>query len=275
MAKKITLARAVPTTLLVLWLIPTLFPFYWMLKSALGHAQDVYKPSLGIQNASLDNFVSLLSSTHFLANATNSLKVALAAACVVMACSALGGYALARMRFKHKTLLAQVVLFSYMFPEILLGIPFFAMFQKIGLLNSLSGLALAHVTLSLPFGLWLMWQFYQSLPMSYEEAAQIDGASKFQTFYRIMLPLSIPALAAVFIFGFAASWNDYVLGLMLIRDDQMFTLPIAMSLFVQQMDLNWALIQAANVLLALPGLLLVLFGQKYLVRGLQTSGLAN
>lgn len=275
MAKKMTLARSLPTILLVVYLIPTLFPFYWMLKSALGRAEDVYKPALGMSSASFDNFVQLLTTTQFLTNASNSLKVALAAACVVVTCSALGGYALARMRFKRKALLAQVVLFSYMFPEILLGIPFFAVFQKLGLLNSLSGLTLAHVTLSLPFGVWLMWQFYQSLPMSYEEAAQIDGASKFQTFYRIMLPLSVPALAAVFIFGFAASWNDYVLGLMLIRDDQMFTLPIAMSLFVQQMDLNWALIQAANVLLALPGLLLVLFGQKYLVRGFQTSGLAN
>jgi multiple sugar transport system permease protein len=267
--------RILPHTLLVIYLALTLFPFYWMLKSALGHAEDVYKPALGIQGATFDNFVHLLSSTQFLTNAGNSLKVALAAACVVMACSALGGYALARMRFKRKALLAQAVLFSYMFPEILLGIPFFAMFQKMGMLNSLTGLMLAHVTLSLPFGLWLMWQFYQSLPTSYEEAAQIDGASKFQTFFRIMLPLSVPALAAVFIFGFAASWNDYVFGLMLIRDDQMFTLPIAMSLFVQQMDLNWAIIQAANVLLALPGLLLVLFGQKYLVRGFQTTGLAN
>src|SRR6218665_1499343 len=120
-AKKITLARAVPTTLLVIRLIPTLFPFYWMLKSALGHAHDVYKPSLGMQNASLDNFVSLLSSTLFLANATNSLKGALAAASVVMSCSALGGYALARMRFNHKTLLAQVLLFPFMLTEILIG----------------------------------------------------------------------------------------------------------------------------------------------------------
>ncbi|MDB5741848.1 MAG: binding-protein-dependent transport system inner rane component [Polaromonas sp.] len=268
-------ARFLPSVLIFIYLIPTLFPFYWMLKSALGSAADVYKPSLLPSSMSLANFASLLGSTNFLTSAGNSLRVALGAGFIVMACSALGGYALARMKFKHKAVIAQIVLFSYMFPEILLGIPFFAMFQKAGLLNSLSGLTLAHVTLSLPFGLWLMWQFFQSLPPSYEEAAQIDGASKFQTFFRIMLPLSLPALAAVFIFGFAASWNDYVLGLMLIRDDKMFTLPIAMSLFVQQMDLNWAVIQAANILLALPGLLLVLFGQKYLVRGFQTSGLAN
>ena len=85
-----------------------------------------------------------------------------------------------------------------------------------------------------------MWQFYQALPKSYEEAAEIDGASKLQAFLLVVVPLSIPALTAVFIFAFAASWNDFVLALMLIRDDQKFTLPIAMSFYVQQMELNWA-----------------------------------
>lgn len=267
--------RTIPILFLCIYLIPVLFPFYWMLKSALGDPSEVYSPSLGLSTFSFQNFANLLSGTSFPGSARNSLQVAVVSAAIVTACSALGGYALSRMRFRYKGVLAQIVLFSYMFPEILLGIPFFAMFQKIGLLNSLSGLVAAHITLSLPFGLWLMWQFYQAIPKSYEEAAEIDGASRFQAFFRIMLPLSVPALVAVYIFAFAASWNDYVLGMMLLRDDQMFTLPIAMSLFVEQMDLNWAVIQAANVLLALPGLLLVLFGQKYLIRGFQTSGLAN
>jgi multiple sugar transport system permease protein len=261
--------------LIAIYLIPVLFPFYWMLKSALETPADVYKPRLWLGGFTLENFDALLRTTNFLVTAANSLKAAVISSIIVVVCSGLGGYALARTDIPRKALIAQIVLFSYMFPEVLLGIPFFALFQKLGLLNSIWGLAIAHVTLSLPFGLWLMWQFYQALPKSYEEAAEIDGASKFQTFLLVMVPLSIPALTAVFIFAFAASWNDFVLGLMLIRDDQKFTLPIAMSLFVQQMELNWAVIQAANFLLALPGLLLVLFGRKYLVRGFQTSGLAN
>ncbi|ADH91587.1 binding-protein-dependent transport systems inner membrane component [Ancylobacter novellus DSM 506] len=264
-----------PTVLIGLYLIPAAFPFYWILKSALERPEDVYNPHLLPRGFSLNNFAELIHSTSFATNALNSLQVALISSILVVCCSALGGYALARGNLPHKALIAKVVLFSYMFPEVLLGIPFFAMFQKMGLINSLGGLAVAHITLSLPFGLWLMWQFYQSLPQSYEEAAEIDGASRFQVFLLVMVPLSLPALAAVFIFAFAASWNDYVLGLMLIRDDKNFTLPIAMSLFVQQTELNWAVIQAANFLLAVPGLLLVLFGRKYLVRGFQTSGLAN
>lgn len=264
-----------PKVLIGIYLLPTLFPFYWMLKSALESPADVYKPRLWLGSFTLDNFSTLLKTTNFLDITSNSLQAALISSIIVLISSGLGGYGLARTNLPHKALIAQIVLFSYMFPEVLLGIPFFALFQKLGLLNSIWGLAIAQVTLSLPFGLWLMWQFYQALPKSYEEAAEIDGASKFQTFLLVVVPLSIPALTAVFIFAFAASWNDFVLALMLIRDDQKFTLPIAMSLFVQQMELNWAVIQAANFLLALPGLLLVLFGRKYLMRGFQTGGLAN
>jgi multiple sugar transport system permease protein len=264
-----------PKALIVLYLLPILFPFYWILKSALETPASVYHPQLWLRSITFKNFESLLTTTSFLTNASNSLQVALASSVVVVVCSALGGYGLARARIPGKVQIAQVVLFSYMFPEVLLGIPFFVVFHKLGLLNSLWGLAFAHITLSLPFGLWLMWQFYQALPHAYEEAAEIDGASRFQTFARIMVPLSVPALTAVFVFAFAASWNDFVLALMLIHDDAKFTLPISMSLFVQEMQLNWAVIQAANFLLALPGLLLVLFGRKYLVRGFQTTGLAN
>lgn len=265
----------VPKAIIALYLLPVLFPFYWILKSALEAPENVYHPQLLLHSLTLTNFEALLTSTNFLASAWNSLRVALLSSVVVVICSALGGYGLARSKIPGKTQIAQVVLFSYMFPEVLLGIPFFVVFHRLGLLNSLWGLGVAHLTLSLPFALWLMWQFYQALPHSYEEAAEIDGASRLQTFMKVIVPLSIPALTAVFIFAFAASWNDFVLALMLIHNDTKFTLPIAMSLFVQEMQLNWAVIQAANFLLALPGLLLVLFGRKYLVRGFQTTGLAN
>jgi len=267
--------RFLPAILITIYLVPIIFPFYWMVKSALDKPADVYQPQLWLRHLTFENFSVLFAATSFLQNALNSLVVALMSSAIVVLCSLVGGYALARSRLPGKRLLAQIILFSYMFPEVLLGIPFFAMFRQIGLLNSLPGLALAHVTLSLPFALWLMWQFFQALPREYEEAAAIDGASGLQAFTRVLLPMCLPGVAAVFIFAFAASWNDYVFGLMLIRDDQKFTLPISMGLFVQQMQMNWAVIQAANILLALPGLLLLLFGQKYLVKGFETGGLAN
>ncbi len=264
-----------PISLIVVYLVPTAFPFYWMIKSALERPADVYHPTMWLRHVTLENFTALLTTTSFPSNALNSLEVALMSSTAVVACSLLGGYALARTSLPHKQLLAQLILFSYLFPEVLLGIPFFVMFRQLGLLDTLPGLAVAHVTLSLPFALWLMWQFFQALPREYEEAAALDGSSRLQAFFAVLLPMVLPAVAAVFIFAFAASWNDYVFSVMLIHQDQQFTLPLAMSLFVQQMQMNWAIIQGASILLALPGLLLLLFGHRYLVKGFAAGGLAN
>lgn len=252
----------------------TVFPFYWMFKSAIEPPAAVYDPKLLPGSFTTGNAVMLLRESSFLANAWNSLVVALMSSVAVVACSALGGYALSRYPIPGKRVLAQVILFTYMFPELLLGIPFFAMFKSLGLLNSLGGLALAHMTLSFPFALWLMWQAFQALPPEYEEAAWIDGAGPVKTFLLIVCPMARSSMIAVLIFAFAASWNDYILSLMLIRDDKLFTLPVAISLFVTQLHFNWAVIQAAALLLAVPGLLLLLGGQKYLVRGFG-GGLAN
>jgi len=255
-----------------LWV--TLFPFYWMLKSAIEPPAAVYHPHLLPTSLTAENAIALFTDSTFLSNALNSLQVALMSSIMVVICSAVGGYALSRYPIPGKRVLAQVILFTYMFPELLLGIPFFALFKSLGLLNSLHGLALAHMTLSFPFALWLMWQTYQGLPPDYEEAAWLDGAGPLRTFLLVVCPMTLPAMAAVLIFAFAASWNDYVLSLMLIRDDKLFTLPVAISLFVTQLHFNWAIIQAAALLLGLPGLVLLLVGQRYLVKGFG-GGVAN
>lgn len=260
---------------LAAYLSVTVFPFYWMFKSAIEPAAAVYDPHFPPESFTLANTIALFTDSTFLDNARNSLQVALTSSILVVICSAIGGYALSRYPIPGKRFLAQTILFTYMFPELLLGIPFFAIFKSLGLLNSLVGLSLAHMTLSFPFALWLMWQTFQALPPEYEEAAFIDGAGPLRTFLWVVCPMAAPSMAAVLIFAFAASWNDYVLSLMLIRDDKLFTLPVAISLFVTQLHFNWAIIQAAALLLGLPGLVLLLVGQRYLVKGFGGGGLAN
>jgi multiple sugar transport system permease protein len=257
---------------LVVW---SAFPFYWMLKSAIEPAASVYRPHLLVDGGTLENLHVLLTQTSFLGNALNSLIVAATTSVLVVVCSMIGGYVLARYDIPAKRIIAQLVLFTYMFPEILLGIPFFSLFRQLGLLNSLFGLSLAHLTLTFPFALWLMWQTFEAMPREYEEAAAIDGASRTETFLRVVCPMAAPAAAAVLIFAFAASWNDYTLSLMLIRDDQLYTLPVSVSLFVTQLHFNWAVIQGAAILIAVPGLVLLVLGQRYLVRAFGGGGLAN
>jgi multiple sugar transport system permease protein len=257
------------------YLMVTVFPFYWMFKSAIEPAAFVYDPHIFPRSVTTENAIALLRDSSFLQNASNSLIVALTSSLLVVACSAVGGYALSRYPVPGKRILAQTILFSYMFPELLLAIPFFAVFKSLGLLNSLFGLSLAHMTLSFPFALWLMWQAFQALPPEYEEAAWLDGAGPLHAFLLVACPMVLPSIVAVLIFAFAASWNDYVLSMILIRDDKLFTLPVAISLFVTQLHFNWAIIQAAALLLGVPGLLLLLFGQRYLVKGFGGGGLVN
>lgn len=257
------------------YLAITVFPFYWMFKSAIEPAAAVYDPHVIPRDVSTENVVALFRDSSFLANAWNSLQVALLSSALVVVCSTIGGYALSRYPIPAKRVLAQTILFTYMFPELVLGIPIFSIFKSIGLLNSLFGLSLAHMTLSFPFALWLMWQTFQALPLEYEEAAFIDGAGPLRTFLAVCCPMVFPAIAAVMIFAFAASWNDYLLSLILIRDDKLFTLPLAISLFVTQLHFNWAIIQAAALLLGVPGLVLLLLGQRYLIKGFGGGELAN
>jgi multiple sugar transport system permease protein len=246
-----------------------------MAKSALEPAELIYHPEIYPRGFTLANIWSLLSETNFSASMRNSFVVAVLSSTLVCVASAVAGYALSRYRVPAKRHIARLILFSYMFPDILLGIPFFSIFRQLGLVNSLPGLALAHMTHSFPFALWLMWQTFEALPRDFEHAASIDGASPVQTFLHVACPMVMPSLVAVLIFSFAASWNDYTLSLMLIRDNSLFTLPLSVSLFVTQLQLNWAVVQAAALFLAVPGFFLVFVGQKSLLRGFGAGGLAN
>lgn len=265
--------RWVARVSLAAYLLCVLFPFYWMVKSAVEPPAAVYHPHLLPSAVTLLSFKDLLRDTSFLGHLRNSLIVAAGCMVVTVILTTLGGYGLARHAWRGHRALAQGILLSYMFPPILLGIPFFVLFRQLHLVNTLGGLIAAHTTLSFPFGLWLMWQFFQALPRDYEEAAWVSGATRAQALLRVVLPLTLPGVLAVAVFAFANSWNDYTFALLLVQKESLLTLPVSVSLFVQQMQINWASIQAANVLLVLPGLLLLLAGQTYLLRGFQGGGL--
>jgi multiple sugar transport system permease protein len=257
------------------FLLWSVFPFYWMAKSAFEPAELIYHPELYPRGFTLANIRMLFEETGFSGSMINSMVVAIMSCLLVCAASTVGGYALSRYAVPAKRHVARLILFAYMFPDILLGIPFFSIFRELGLVNSLPGLALAHMTHSFPFALWLMWQTFEALPRDFEQAAAIDGASRLQTLVHVVFPMVLPSIVAVLIFAFAASWNDYTLSLMLIRDNALFTLPLSVSLFVTQLQLNWAVVQAAALFLAVPGFFLVFLGQRSLLRGFGAGGLAN
>jgi multiple sugar transport system permease protein len=159
-----------------------------------------------------------------------------------------------------------------MFPAILLGIPMYIMWRDLGLLNSRIGLILAETALALPFSLWLMWNFFQSVPYSLEESAQMAGATRFQAFVDVALPMARPGMVAVLVFAFATSWNEYTLAQILMTDQSNYVITIGLDTLINDQLIPWGQMMAATFITLIPAFLLVYFLQKYLIRGFQISG---
>lgn len=249
-------------------------PFYWMLKTSVEPSADIFTPPVTIlpKHYSLEQYKRLLSETDFLTNLKNSLIVAAGAVLVTVACSVPGGYALARFPLWGKKTLARFALLSYMFPPLMLGVPFYLLFNFLQLRDTFWGLIIAHATIVLPFGLWLMWQFFQTVPFSYEESAWVSGASRFRTFLEVAVPLASPGIITIAVLTFALSWSDFEFAFILTTNQAMETVPVGIYRFVTGY-VHWGLTQAAAVVVTIPAFIVVFFLQGYLIRGLGSGGL--
>jgi multiple sugar transport system permease protein len=158
-----------------------------------------------------------------------------------------------------------------MFPAILLAIPLYILFVRLGLLNSYFAIILGITGRTLPFGVWIMWQHFQSVPIAYEEAAWVDGASIERTVFEILFPMSFPTIAAVVIFSFAVAWNQYTLPRVIITNSDMFPITLGIEAFTQATNIQWRYVLTSSVLTVLPGLVMVTFLQEYFLKGFDLS----
>ncbi len=255
-------------------LVLVAFPFYWMLLSSLTPRAVLFQPPYRLfrLDLSLENFRDLLFATEFLIYLKNSIIAAAGAIILNMFAATLAGYGLTRFDFRGKRLFAQGTLFSYMFPPMLMAIPLYLILSSLHMRNTYTGLILAHMSISLPLNIWLMWQYFQIVPISLEEAAWVCGASKLRALREICLPSAKPGILSVAIFSFALSWNDFTFAFILQTDKRMFTLPIGLATFVEQTAIHWGLVMSSAVLVSLPTFALVFFLQRYLLSGLRVGG---
>jgi len=198
--------------------------------------------------------------------------VALGVVFLTTVSATLGGYGLARIDIPRKQSFARMILFGYMFPAILLAIPMFIFWNELGIINSYIGLILAETGVALPFSLWMMWKFFQTVPESLEEAAQMAGATRFRAFYEIALPVAKPGIVAIAIFSFAGSWNAYTFPRIIMVDTEMWPLTIGLYSFTVQESILWGQLMAASVLTLLPPFLFIFVLQKYLLAGFGSGG---
>lgn len=249
-------------------------PIYWILATSLRpRAESVsLSPSLIPQEFTLAHYEGLLFATNFLTWLVNSLVVMIGVVVLTVSLATLGGYGLARIDVPFRKTFARGILFGYMFPAILLAIPMFIFWVEWGLIDSYIGLILAETALALPFSLWLMWKFFQTVPYSLEESAQMAGASRFRAVVDVALPMALPGMVAVAIFAFAISWNEYTMPLILMPSPENYVLTVGIETLIELDTVLWGRMMGAIFLAILPSFLFVFIFQKYMLRGFRAGG---
>jgi arabinogalactan oligomer/maltooligosaccharide transport system permease protein len=255
-----------------------LYPILLVLKKAFEPGKSfALSPSPIPRHVTLEHFSALLGARSgtgdllFLRYAWNSALVALATTVVGLALSCTAAYALSRFRFKGRQAGLTTFLVVQMFPATLLIMPLYVILDRLGLLNSLIGLVLVYATTAIPFCVWTLKGYFDSLPRELEEAARIDGASPFGVFWKVILPLARPGLAVTALFAFMTAWNEFILASTFLTDESSYTLPVLIQASVGKYSADWGLFAAGAILTSLPVMALFYFLQRYLVGGL-TAG---
>jgi multiple sugar transport system permease protein len=258
---------------LAAYLAFALFPLYWLVKIAITPDQLIFTEGTRLfpSETSFGNFAKVITQTDFLAYFGNSLIVSLGTAGVTTVVAAGAGYAFSRFDFAGKRVLVGIMLVTQMFPLLMVIAPIYKMVAALGMLNSLTSLIVVYTAFNIPFATFLMQSFFDGIPRDLEEAAMIDGCTRFQALRRIIVPLTLPGLGATLGFVFTAAWSELLFALMLINSNDAMTFPVGLLTFVSKFSVDWGQMMAAGVLALVPSCLFFIFIQRYLVQGL-TSG---
>jgi trehalose/maltose transport system permease protein len=255
--------------------IYTLFPFYWAIVSSLTPASQLFSTPVRYfpENPTTRAYVSVFNNPMFLRSLVNSAFVAVTTVLIALAIGSFGAYALGRLQFRGRTLVMYVILSMTMFPAIAILGSLFTMVRALGIYNTPWALIMTYTTFTLPFTIWVLTNFFKSLPLELEQAAYVDGASTWQTFWMILLPLTAPGLVTTGLLAFINAWNEFLYALTFTVNEQARTVPVAIAMFTgaQQFEIPWADIMAAAVVVTIPIVVLVLIFQQRLVEGL-TAG---
>ena len=220
------------------------------------------------ENWTFDSYVNLFTEQPFLLWLGNSLFVSLAVTLTGVVLAAIGGYALSRFRFVGRNASMLAILTTQMFPATMLLLPLYLMIAKLHLVNTFLGLLFFYTATALPFCLWQMKGFYDTIPVSLEEAARMDGCSQWATFWRVALPLAVPGLVITALFSFMTAWSEYIVAAQVLQERDIYTLPLGLKSFQQTMSTQWGLYAAASILVSIPVVIVFMLLSKYLVSGL-------
>lgn len=255
-------------------------PGLWVVLTAFRPNREVLaKPPIWIpENPGLTNFAKIFGfaadqvAIPVPAYFTNSIVIALTSTVIALLIGMSGGYAFARFRFRNKNALFLGLMLSRTVPGIALSLPVFIIWSKLGLIDTKLGLIIVYVALNVPFTIWLIDGFFRQIPREMSEAAQVDGCTRWQAFWKIEFPLAKSGIASAGIFAFLTSWNEYALASNLTRSTDSKTLPVGLMDFTAQFTIDWAGMSAMAVIIIIPALILTFLVQKHLIAGLTFGG---
>ncbi len=257
------------TTITIVTLI-LVFPFVWMVSTSLKTSNEIFTvvPKWIPDNITLENYRSLLNETPFLTYFKNSTIVAISTTLITLIISTFFAYGLSRFKFRGRSIFLNMLLVSQMFPLVLLIIPIFLIFIQLNMMNTYISLVLAYCTFAIPFSTLMLKSYFDGLPGELEEAALIDGCTPLSVIFRVVVPLAAPGIAAVGLFAFILSWQEFVFALTLTNTDDMRTLPVGISLMVGNREVLWGQLMAASVFVTIPVVIVFIYFQKYLISGM-------
>ena len=269
--------KALRTALIWAIVFVTIYPILVVIGVSLRPAGSLYSTSLALipEGATFDAYRIVLFEKPFGRWLLNSSLVSLAVTIFGVALASTAGYAFSRWRFRGRGPGMVLFLVSQMFPATMLLLPLYVLMRNLELTNSLFGLAIAYSATALPFCVWTMKGYFDSIPTSLEEAAFVDGAGHFGAFYRVILPLSLPGLAITALFSFMAGWSEYIVARVMLSSQDLYTLPLGLQSLSAEFQTDWANYSAAAVLVSIPAVVVFLLLNRYLVSGLTVGGVKD
>ncbi|NIS80712.1 MAG: ABC transporter permease subunit, partial [Anaerolineales bacterium] len=261
--------------ILILSCVAAVYPILRVITVSLRPGDRLLSTSLAVipPDATLENYRTILFEKDFLLWVWNSAVITASTAIIGVILASTSAYAFSRWKFPGRTAGLIFLLATQMIPAAMLMVPIFILAVRLNLVGTYRGLVIAYSITSIPFSVWILKGYYDTIPPDLEEAAMIDGASRLSTFYRIILPLSTPSLAIVFLFNFMQAWNDYLLARVLLSSaTDIWTWPLGLTLLQTQFATAWGQFAAASILVTVPVLVLFLYSSKYLISGLTLGG---
>lgn len=253
----------------------SVLPLLWGISTSLKPEADVYDfpPEWIPTRATLDNYAAVLARPDLIRAFFNTLIIASATTAIALVVGVLGGYGFSRHRFPGRNTLLWSVLFTQLFPRVVVIVPFFVTLRNLGLMNTYAGLVLVYMMVIFPVAIWMLKGFFDKIPVEIEEAAVMDGCSLPRLMWSVVLPMTRPALVAVAMYSFILAWNEFLFALVFTNGVERRPLSVALAFFIDENGIQWGQLMAASVVMSIPAIIVFTLSQRVLVRGLSDGAM--